>query len=135
MLCMACGSPARPTVVSTPPTPTPPLFSSGRCFGELQDLSGAFSQFPEALVRDGVQCRSPLAYAEERHCVGVYVAIRLGDLLLGGATRYYDGDRRLFAVYQQTDYNAYCNNTSFDIIHGTLPTCPGQVIVTNLCRR
>jgi hypothetical protein len=135
MLCVACGSPTRPSLASTPPGPTPPLLTSGNCFGELGDVNGPAAQFPEALVRDGVRCQGPLAYAEERHCVGVYVAVRQGDLLLGGTTRYYDGDRRLIAVFSQTDHGAYCNRTSMDILYGTIPRCPGPLIVTNLCRR
>lgn len=91
--------------------------------------------FPEALVRDGVPCPGPLTYADEYHCVGVYVAIAQGDRLLGGTTRYFDGDRRLIALVSQTDYNFYCNGTSFSITYGTVPACPNTPIVTNLCRR
>jgi len=65
----------------------------------------------------------------------VYVAIAQGNRLEGGGTMYYDGLRRLFAAEEHADYNAYCGGASFNIIYGTIPTCPGPPIVTDLCRR
>ena len=122
----------------TPPQPSPtPGFgpiTTGMCFGNLTEVEAQWRVFPEALVRDGTQCRGA-SYAEERHCPGVYVAIAQGDRLILNTTRYFDGNRQLFAMETRTDIAVYCGGTSFDKIYGTLPTCPTSIIVTNLCRR
>lgn len=121
-----------------PPLPAAPTFrlpSSGHCFVDISELTGAAMVFPDQLRRDGVVCKHPLDVARESHCVGVYVAITLHDHQLGGSTRYFDGERRLFAAYQSSDTTSYCGGTSFDVIYGTLPTCPTTPIVTDLCRR
>lgn len=129
---VACGGSASPNPV---PSPTPTFSSNGPCLGDIASITGPATVFPDALVRDGIQCSGPLTYVEERHCVGVYVAIAQGDRLLGGTTRYFDGDRRLIALVSQTDTNFYCDRTSFSITYGTVPRCPSTPIVTNLCRR
>lgn len=130
---MACESSA-PTPAVPPSTPTPGSFSSGKCFADLSQVGAAARIFPEALLRDGTICTRS-SYAEERHCPGVYVAIVQGDRLVLNTGRYFDGNRQLFAMWSSTDIPTYCNRTSSDIIYGTLPTCPGPEIVTNLCRR
>lgn len=132
MSCVTCGGSASPT---PDPSPTPTFISNEPCRRDLGEVTGPGTVFPDALLRDGVACTSPLAYAEEQHCVGVYVAIAQGNRLLGGSARYFDGNRRLIALVQHTDYNAYCNGTAFAIIYGTVPSCPARPIVTDLCRR
>lgn len=130
----ACDTPARPSVVPQP-SPTPFVIATfGKCFGDLSELDSASRVFPGALVRDGVRCTG-YAYAQERHCPGVYVAIAQGDEFLGGTTRYFDGNRELIALSFRSDFARYCNSTSFDKIYGTIPPCPTQEIVTDLCRR
>jgi hypothetical protein len=110
-VCGVRGS-ASPTPV---PAPTPTFSSNGPCLGDIASITGPATVFPDALVRDGVACPGQLTYAEEHHCVGVYVAIAQGDRLLGGGTSYYDGNRRLFAAEEHTDTPFYCNRTSFNI--------------------
>ena len=132
MSCVACGGSASPTPV---PSPTPTFSSNGPCLGDIASITGSATVFPDALVRDGVACPGQLTYAEEHHCVGVYVAIAQGDRLLGGTTRYFDGDRRLIALVSHTDTPFYCDRTSGSITYGTVPRCPNATIVTNLCRR
>lgn len=132
--CAACDTPTRPGV-APPPSQTPLVIPTfGNCFGDLSEIDPAARVFPEALVRDGVRCTG-YAYAQERHCPGVYLAIAQGDELLGGSTRYFDGNRALIALSVRSDLARYCNSTSFDRIYGTIPRCPTQEIVTDLCRR
>lgn len=134
LLGAACWDSLDPPPGPSAPPPTPTTFpGTGNCFADLSEIGGAAKVFPEALVRDGVQCR-PEEYAREIHCVGVFVAIDRGYLLLGGNTWYYDGERRLFAGERHSDYASYCGGTSFGIVYGTIPTCPGPRIVTDLCR-
>jgi hypothetical protein len=46
---------------------------------------------------------------------------------------YYDGDGRLVAALEFADTNMYCGNTSFTQLFGSVPTCPTEPIVTDLC--
>jgi hypothetical protein len=133
VLGMACDDSARPTPLPSP-TPTPGPFTSGVCVGDLSEVEAQWRVFPEALVRNGTPCPG-LGYAEERHCPGVYVAIAQGDRLILNTTRYFDGNRQLFAMQTRTDVSTHCGGTSFDKTYGTVPTCPTSVIVTDLCRR
>lgn len=132
MSCVTCGGSASPTPA---PSPTPTFSINAHCVGDIDGITAPASVFPEALVRDGVPCARPLTYAEEHHCVGVYVAIAEGDRLLGGSTRYFDGNRKLIALVEHTDTPFYCDRTAFSITYGTVPSCPTPAIVTDLCRR
>ncbi len=136
ILCVGCGRsipalPAASTTSSPTPTPNP---NSNSCVGDLSEIDAATRVFPEALVRDGIPCGA-YAYAEERHCPGVYVAVEEGDVFLFGRTRYFDGERHLFAMALFDHQPAFCGGTSFGKTYGTVLKCPTQEIVTDLCRR
>lgn len=134
VMCLTCRDSLDPAGPSAPP-PTPTVFpGTAKCFADLSEVAGPATVFPETLVRDGVQCR-PEQSAREIHCVGVFVAIDRRFGLPGGSTWYYDGERRLFAGEMHSDYASFCGGTSFSIVYGTIPTCPGSRIVTDLCRR
>ena len=118
-----------PTVRTTP-TPRPPAF--GACKASLNDFVGS-QGFPEALLKDGAAC-APFSLVEQRQCAGSHIAI-VESGGYGGVTRYFDEKRVLIGAHVASDYNQYCNGSSFDIIYGTRPTCPTAEVVTNLCRR
>lgn len=115
--------------VQPAPTPRPP--ASGACKAGLSEFVGS-QGFPVALVKDGAAC-APFSVVEERHCAGSHIAI-VESGGYGGVTRYFDGKRVLIGAFVTSDYNQYCNGSSFDIIYGTRPTCPTPEVVTNLCR-
>lgn len=70
----------------------------------------------------------------EKHCVGQFVAITWRESLLGGGDEYFDGEGKLFAAYLVTDYDAYCDRSSFVETFGEVPVCASQLITTDLCK-
>jgi hypothetical protein len=125
------------TALHRSPAPADPSAIEGRCVGTIADycatLGGRCPTYEESVERRKTMC--PHWDVTTQACGRLYRSVSWREPLLGGGDEYFDPAGRLIAAYLFADYGAYCNGRSFTQKFGTIPTCPTEPLVTNVCRR
>jgi hypothetical protein len=126
-----------------PDAPKPELGSNpvaSACTGSLVDYCSTTTtgcpSYDQSVVQHKLRCTAGGTWTvQSRSCAGVYRSVAWNEVVLGGGEEYFAADGRLLGARLETDYRAFCAGTSFSQSFGSVPTCPGQPISTDLCAR
>ncbi len=127
---------ASPGATPVPPSPGVVPISSA-CVGSVADYcqrtKTGCPSYDQSTTQRKALCGQGAWSVQARHCVGVYRSVRWHDPLLGGGEEFFDGSGRLVAALLDSDTFAYCDSRSASEAFGTIPACPSQPLVQDLC--
>lgn len=109
------------------------------CKGTLAEYcertGGNCPTYEQAVERRSALCSSQGYWSvTTSECAGSYRSVRWNESRLGGGEEFFDAEGQLIAASLHTDYDAYCNGTSFHQFFGEIPVCSGEVSSKNLCQ-
>lgn len=125
---------SQPAASSRPVTAAP-------CVGSLREYcqpkGGQCPTYAERVEQWKSHCKQPDAPRVVAHrCAGVYSSLSWRQpTLLFGSDEYFDTTGRLVAAYVISDaLGAHCSGSSPSRTFGSIPTCPTERIIVDLCK-
>ncbi len=96
-------------------------------------FGGQCPTYQDSVARHKALC-APYLSVTMHACGHAYRSVGWQGPLVGGEEEYFEAGGRLIGAYRFSDYNAYCDGSSFSQTFGTIPTCATRLLEVRFCR-